>query len=178
MGIEAVEVRGAEIVVTYDLLQATAAQIETAFADAGARLGSGGAERLRRGLFTTRKSVRLATCRSVRLLTAVDSTSGSVARRGDRGERPYWNVGARGAQCVGHTVVSSVLPTGATVSPVLSVVWSNDGMELSMVTSMVRVTSTRSPAMPTTPTDAASGSFQHVLADHFCPENDRNLMPK
>jgi hypothetical protein len=51
-------------------------------------------------------------------------------------------------------------------------------MELSMVTSMVRVTSTRSPAMPTTPTDAASGSFQHVLADHFCPENDRNLMPK
>lgn len=49
MGIEAVEVRGAEIVVTYDLLQATAAQIETAFADAGARLGSGWAERLRRG---------------------------------------------------------------------------------------------------------------------------------
>lgn len=49
MGIEAVEVRsGGEIVVTYDLLQATAAQIEAAFEDAGARLGAGWAERLRR----------------------------------------------------------------------------------------------------------------------------------
>lgn len=48
MGIEAVEVHGAEVVVTYDLLQATAAQIEAAFADAGARLGGGWAERLRR----------------------------------------------------------------------------------------------------------------------------------
>lgn len=48
MGIEAVEVRSREVVVTYDLLQATAAQIEAAFADAGARLGGGWAERLRR----------------------------------------------------------------------------------------------------------------------------------
>lgn len=49
MGIEAVEVRGGEIVVTYDLLQATAAQVEAAFEDAGAHLGTGWAERLRRG---------------------------------------------------------------------------------------------------------------------------------
>lgn len=49
MGIEAVEVRGGEIVVTYDLLQATALQVEATFGDAGARLGAGWAERLRRG---------------------------------------------------------------------------------------------------------------------------------
>ncbi len=50
MGVEAVEVRGdGEVVVTYDLLQATAAQIEAAFEDAGARLGAGWAEQLRRG---------------------------------------------------------------------------------------------------------------------------------
>jgi len=48
MGIEAVEVSGGKIVVTYDLLQTTAAQIEAAFADAGAQLGGGWAERLRR----------------------------------------------------------------------------------------------------------------------------------
>jgi len=50
MGIEAVEVHGrGEVVVTYDLLQATAVQIEAAFEDAGARLGAGWAERLQRG---------------------------------------------------------------------------------------------------------------------------------
>jgi hypothetical protein len=35
--------------VTYDLLQATAEQIEAVLAEAGARLGNGWAERLRRG---------------------------------------------------------------------------------------------------------------------------------
>jgi len=48
MGIQAVEMRSGEVIVTYDLVQATAAQIEAAFADAGARLSGGWAERLRR----------------------------------------------------------------------------------------------------------------------------------
>ncbi|KAA3651110.1 MAG: YHS domain-containing protein [Rhodocyclaceae bacterium] len=49
MGIEALDVEAADIAVTYDLLQATAEQIEAALAAAGAQLGSGWAERLRRG---------------------------------------------------------------------------------------------------------------------------------
>lgn len=49
MGIEAFEILEAEVVVTYDLLQATAAQIEAKLEAAGATLGAGWAERLRRG---------------------------------------------------------------------------------------------------------------------------------
>ncbi|NMG29975.1 YHS domain-containing protein [Aromatoleum evansii] len=49
MGIKTVEVCGDEVVVTYDLLQTTAVQVEAAFEEAGARLGGGWAERLRRG---------------------------------------------------------------------------------------------------------------------------------
>ena len=49
MGIETLAIEGAQMTVTYDLLQATAEQIETVLAEAGARLGSGWAERLRRG---------------------------------------------------------------------------------------------------------------------------------
>lgn len=49
MGIESLEVNGAEIVVTYDLLQATALQIEKELSKAGAQMGSGWGENLRRG---------------------------------------------------------------------------------------------------------------------------------
>ena len=49
MGIEALEVNGTEVVVTYDLLQATALQIEAALQKAGERLGDGWGENLRRG---------------------------------------------------------------------------------------------------------------------------------
>ncbi len=49
MGIEALEVNGTEVVVTYDLLQATALQIEAALQKAGERLGNGWGENLRRG---------------------------------------------------------------------------------------------------------------------------------
>lgn len=49
MGIEALTIDGANIEVTYDLLQATAAQIEAALVQAGASLGDGWGEQLRRG---------------------------------------------------------------------------------------------------------------------------------
>jgi len=49
MGVKAVEVSGDRVSVTYDLLTATAAQIERALAEAGAGLGSGWAARLKRG---------------------------------------------------------------------------------------------------------------------------------
>ena len=49
MGIESLQVNGAEVVVTYDLLQATASQIEAALEKAGAHLGNGWGETLRRG---------------------------------------------------------------------------------------------------------------------------------
>jgi len=49
MGIEALEVNGAEVVVTYDLLQATALQVEAELLKAGERLGDGWGENLRRG---------------------------------------------------------------------------------------------------------------------------------
>lgn len=48
MGIHYVEISGDRIDITYDLLQATEAQIEAAIADAGAVLGDDWAERLRR----------------------------------------------------------------------------------------------------------------------------------
>jgi len=41
MGIESLQVNGAAVVVTYDLLQATASQIEAALEKAGAHLGNG-----------------------------------------------------------------------------------------------------------------------------------------
>ncbi len=49
MGIEALSIDGANMAVTYDLLQATAAQIESALGQAGASLGDGWGEQLRRG---------------------------------------------------------------------------------------------------------------------------------
>jgi len=49
MGIKSLEANGVELVVTYDLLQATASQIEAALEKAGAHLGNGWGENLRRG---------------------------------------------------------------------------------------------------------------------------------
>lgn len=49
MGVESIEVEGAELTVTYDLLQATAEQIERTLEVAGAQLGGGWAEHLKRG---------------------------------------------------------------------------------------------------------------------------------
>lgn len=48
MGVSSVQVQGRELRITYDLLQATAAQIEVALAQAGAHLGEGWGEKLRR----------------------------------------------------------------------------------------------------------------------------------
>jgi YHS domain-containing protein len=48
MGVRAVEIRAEHLTITYDLLQATAEQIEAVLQEAGARLGTGWAERLRR----------------------------------------------------------------------------------------------------------------------------------
>ena len=48
MGIERVDVEGTEIRIVYDLLEATAEQIEATLVQAGARLGGGWTERLRR----------------------------------------------------------------------------------------------------------------------------------
>jgi YHS domain-containing protein len=49
MGMRDLQVNGAEVVVTYDLLQATAMQIETELEKAGAKPGSGWGKNLRRG---------------------------------------------------------------------------------------------------------------------------------
>lgn len=48
MGVYAVEVEADELIITYDLLQATSGQIETVLEQTGAHLGAGWAERLRR----------------------------------------------------------------------------------------------------------------------------------
>lgn len=48
MGIQSVSFEGEHMVIVYDLLQATARQVEEKLAEAGARLGEGWAERLRR----------------------------------------------------------------------------------------------------------------------------------
>jgi len=49
MGVKAVDIQGDNMVtITYDLLQATADQLEAKMAEAGAKLGEGWAERLRR----------------------------------------------------------------------------------------------------------------------------------
>lgn len=48
MGVYAVEIDADELTITYDLLQATAGQIELALEEAGARLGEGWGARLRR----------------------------------------------------------------------------------------------------------------------------------
>lgn len=49
MGVQAIEVAGDTISLTYDLLQATAEQIEAQIGQVGVRLGAGWAERLQRG---------------------------------------------------------------------------------------------------------------------------------
>lgn len=49
MGVEAVEVHGTQVIVTYDLLQVTAEQIESEFEAAGVQLGNGWAATLKRG---------------------------------------------------------------------------------------------------------------------------------
>ena len=50
MGVKAIEIEGANTVtLTYDLIQATAEQIEAKMGEVGARLGAGWAARLRRG---------------------------------------------------------------------------------------------------------------------------------
>lgn len=48
MGVYAVEIEADQLIITYDLLQATAEQIEAVLQQAGARLGAGWGERLRR----------------------------------------------------------------------------------------------------------------------------------
>ena len=48
MGVYTVDITAAELVITYDLLQATAEQIEATLQQAGARLGAGWGEKLRR----------------------------------------------------------------------------------------------------------------------------------
>jgi allophanate hydrolase subunit 1 len=48
MGIQTVSVEGDSVVIAYDLLQATAEQIEERLAEIGVQLGEGWAERLRR----------------------------------------------------------------------------------------------------------------------------------
>jgi YHS domain-containing protein len=48
MGIQSVSVEGDSVAITYDLLQATAEQVEEKLAEIGVRLGEGLAERLRR----------------------------------------------------------------------------------------------------------------------------------
>lgn len=50
MGVRAVEVRGRELRITYDLLQATAVQIEAALGEAGAPLRSRWTDRLQRAV--------------------------------------------------------------------------------------------------------------------------------
>jgi YHS domain-containing protein len=49
MGIKDIEAAGGTIAITYDLLEATAEQIEARIGQVGVRLGSGWAERLQRG---------------------------------------------------------------------------------------------------------------------------------
>jgi len=49
MGVRDVRVNGREICITYDLLEATAEQLEQAISEVGARLGSGWAARLKHG---------------------------------------------------------------------------------------------------------------------------------
>lgn len=49
MGIKHIAVAGDAVAITYDLLQATAEQIETRIGQVGMRLGAGWAERLQRG---------------------------------------------------------------------------------------------------------------------------------
>ena len=49
MGIREVQISGAKVSVTYDLLEATAMQIEQVLEKAGAKLGAGWAGRLKRG---------------------------------------------------------------------------------------------------------------------------------
>lgn len=48
MGVKSAEVRGDTVTITYDLLQATAQQLEDKMADVGMKLGDGWADRLRR----------------------------------------------------------------------------------------------------------------------------------
>lgn len=48
MGVYSVETANKELIITYDLLQATSEQIEATLQQAGARLGGGWGERLRR----------------------------------------------------------------------------------------------------------------------------------
>ena len=49
MGIQAADIQGDTVTITYDLIQATAEQLEAKMVEVGARLGEGWAERLRRG---------------------------------------------------------------------------------------------------------------------------------
>lgn len=50
MGVKAIEIEdGNTVAITYDLIQATADQLEAKMAEVGAKLGAGWAERLRRG---------------------------------------------------------------------------------------------------------------------------------
>lgn len=49
MGVKAVEIEDDTVTLTYDLIQATADQLEARMEEVGAKLGAGWAERLRRG---------------------------------------------------------------------------------------------------------------------------------
>ena len=63
MGIEALEVTGSEVMVTYDLLQATAFQIEAELAQAGRTWGMAGAKDYDVDSFITPKSAKSTTSR-------------------------------------------------------------------------------------------------------------------
>ena len=49
MGIQVVDIQGDTVTITYDLIQATAEQLEAKMVEVGMKLGEGWAERLRRG---------------------------------------------------------------------------------------------------------------------------------
>ncbi len=60
MGVYSVELEAGELAITYDLLQATAEQIEETLQQAGARLGGGWGEKLRRAFVHYLEETELA----------------------------------------------------------------------------------------------------------------------
>ncbi|MEF8738574.1 MAG: YHS domain-containing protein [Candidatus Accumulibacter phosphatis] len=69
MGIESLQVNGAEVVVTYDLLQATASQIEAALEKAGAHLGNGQSSQVSISAYFARSLVSAVVLRQNRSVT-------------------------------------------------------------------------------------------------------------
>ncbi len=61
MGVYSVDIDANELIITYDLLQATAGQIEASLQQAGARLGEGWGEKLRRAFVHYLEETEVAT---------------------------------------------------------------------------------------------------------------------